>query len=76
MINQEIETIVYPGTGGFGRVVVPESWMGKDVLVQLLPDKLKHKTCNNCGVRTPLEVWEESGGVCKHCNDHLELEGY
>ena len=76
MIKQEIEAIVYPGIGGFARVIVPESWIGENVLVQLLPRELKNKTCNNCGVRTSIEVWEENGGVCKSCNDHLELEGY
>ena len=76
MIKQEIETTVHPGTGGFGRVVVPESWIGKDVLVQLLPDKIKFKQCNICRVYTSIECWEENGGVCTSCNDHLKLEGY
>lgn len=74
MIKQEIETIVYPGTGGFGRAIAPESWIGRKVLIQLLPEEPKSKRCNNCGVITPIVVWEENGGVCTFCKKHLKLE--
>lgn len=76
MIKQEIETTVYPDSDGFGKAIAPESWIGRKVLIQLLPEEPKSKQCGICHIIFPIEEWKEFGGVCKNCNDHMNKEGF
>ena len=62
-------SIVYRGENN-GRIDVPESWIGEEVIVQLLPKK----TCQKCGKPVSTIIWEELHGVCENCSADLKKE--
>lgn len=51
-----------------GRVDVPESWIGEEVIVQIIPKK----ECPECRELTSVEDLEEFNGVCEKCRKKLE----
>ncbi|MCK4666890.1 hypothetical protein KAU33_09085 [Candidatus Dependentiae bacterium] len=62
-------SMVYKGKNN-GRVDVPESWIGEEVIVQIIPKKL----CERCGSNIPADIHEEFCGLCEECYAELNPE--
>lgn len=62
-------SMVFNG-GNNGRVDVPESWIGEEVIVQIVPKKV----CKLCGKPTSYGVLDEFHGLCEECYVELNPE--
>lgn len=69
MCVKGFHSMVYQGENN-GRVDVPESWIGEEVIVQIVPKK----TCNECGSSIPADIYEEFSGLCEECHAKLNPE--
>ena len=60
MTKKGFHSLVYKGANN-GRIDVPESWIGEEVIVQIIPKKL----CERCGSRIPYEDQKDFCGFGK-----------